>query len=163
MKVEDLQEQGPRLAPSEIDDFERQIGLRLPDDYRKFLQKTNGGVVLESDGYFYLDAGDWWNQIHVFFSLRLPDTPDVEIASVVRRLQRHHPDKFDKLLGKLPIASDHYGNKIYVKLVGPEQGSVYFWMHDGDVPDDKLSESFQEFIDSLQEKPSESERPDLYP
>jgi hypothetical protein len=162
MKAEDLEEPGPALTLNEVERLEKEFGFDLPQDYCGFLLKTNGGVVPELDGYFYLEAGDWWNHVHLFYGLKLPETPSIEIMSVLRRLMEQHPELFNPSSGKLPIASDYYGNKLYISLGGRERGSVYFWMHDGDVPDDKLSSSFQEFFELLREKPSKFERPDLY-
>ena len=101
MKPGDLQEQGPRLRRSEIARFEREIGFDLPMDYRNFLQQTNGGVVPELHGYFYLEAGDWWNHIDVFYGLYLPETPSIELMRALRRLLEQYPEVFDLSLGKL--------------------------------------------------------------
>ncbi len=35
---------GPSLSPDDIDAFEREIGGRLPDDYKRFLLAHNGGM-----------------------------------------------------------------------------------------------------------------------
>ena len=162
MKPQDLHEQGPKLGEIEIVAFEKQIGFILPDDYREFLLQTNGGVVPESTGYFCIESDNWWNHLNLFYGLRVPETPTIELMAVLRRLRESYTELFDLQFAKLPIASDHYGNKIYIVLNEPENGSVYFWMHDAEVEDDKLSSSFQDFLDSLREKPSKAERPELY-
>ena len=42
LKLEHL---GPALTPDSIEAFEREIGGRLPDDYKEFLLAHNGGIT----------------------------------------------------------------------------------------------------------------------
>ena len=163
MKPEELRDTGPKLDADDIDAFEKEIGFKLPRDYREFLLQTNGGVLPEDDGYFYVEDADWWNGLHVFYGLRRPDAESISLRMVLRYVRESHPEIFDQTLGRLPIASDHLGNELYLVLTGPERGCVYFWMHDADVPPDKLSSSFESFLESVREKPAKWERPDLYP
>ena len=162
MKPEELEDNGPKLEAGEIEAFEKEIGFTLPADYRDFLWRTNGGVLGEDNGYFYIENADWWNQLHVFKSLRRTDCEIITLRSVLRGLSESHPEIFGPSMGRLPIASDHCGNQVCVLLDGPQRGSVYFWMHDADCPPDRLSSSFAEFFESLRERPPKCERPDLY-
>lgn len=154
MRIEDIAELGPPLNLAEVDSFEKRIGFPLPGDYRDFLQQTNGGVPREECGFFYIQSMDWWNQIRTFYSLRNPEVVIDELEHVLNRLHEQHPEHFDRSFGKLPIAADDFGNKIYIWLAGPERGSVYFWMQDADDDeDDRLDSSFGAFFQSAQVRP----------
>jgi len=157
MRIQELIELGPKLDPSEIDSFEKRIGFGLPADYQAFLLQTNGGMPPEEAGFFYIEPMDWWNRVNVFYRLRNPQTTATELENVLKWRYEQYPGRFGPSFGKLPIASDPCGNEIYLLLLGPERGSVCFWMHNaGDDEDDKLSSSFGAFFDSIQQKPPET-------
>ena len=44
---------GPLISVAEIGQLEQQLGCTLPEDYRDFLLKHNGGIP--SKGYFFVD------------------------------------------------------------------------------------------------------------
>jgi hypothetical protein len=76
----------------------------------------------------------------------------------MQRLAKNYPDRFGARYGKLPIGADYYGNVIYLYLSGPEKNSVYFWMHNADTDDDKVSPSFSAFLNSLRDEPPPKDR-----
>ena len=40
----ELQEVGPSLTEERVASFEQELGISLPDQYRRFLLQTNGGM-----------------------------------------------------------------------------------------------------------------------
>jgi len=153
MRQKDLLELGPKLEVSEIAAFESRLGFHLPQDYREFLLQTNGGMVPDATGHFYVREANWWIQIRFFFGLRRPDVQVYELDRVLERLQEQYAERFSRSSGKLPIATDDFGNRIYLALKEPDQGAVYLWMHNADDTDDRLSSSFGSFFESLHEEP----------
>ncbi len=39
----DMEKRGPALPPKALDEFEDRVGAKLPQEYRQFLQESNGG------------------------------------------------------------------------------------------------------------------------
>lgn len=111
----------PAVTEDQVEQFELAHGFSLPQDYRKFLLATNGGVprevVFPLKDYPY----DTHWQLKVFLSLggQWP----TESLSYPLDLYRGA-----LLLGVLPIASDDLGNYVCLDL---RDGSsrVVFWDH----------------------------------
>lgn len=138
--------------------FEDKIGAELPDDYRKFLIKHNGGKPTPSDFNIQKQGDD---SIHHFYGLhdgpshtKLDDTYDVYFGRVPNSM--------------IPIADDPTGNAICIGIKQKYKGQVLFWDHEleGNLLNlilskniTVLSNSFNEFVCSLFEwvDPNETE------
>jgi len=138
-----LKNPGPALTPGEIEAFEHEIGGRLPDDYKRFLLASNGGMAESALGL------RWNNTVHVvpgFFQL-LP-TPDSGLRRGLWELREFNIDGFVPITGNLDEQD--------ICLAFRENvGAVYWAMYEyeGDtsvgatiVP---LAGSFTEFLNSL--------------
>lgn len=125
---------------SEVDvsHFEMGIGARLPDDYREFLIRHNGGRPTPSG---FSGGGDVLN---FFFGL----------------WQKHADLNYETLAhrglipnGMIPIACDPGGNLVLLEVARPTRGRVWFWDHEQSGDPDKavslLANSFTEFVESL--------------
>lgn len=113
----------------EISAFEAQYHLELPEAYRKFMLKYNGGDTpdtkfrfgkISSDIRAFLGIGD------VTYSM--PDSSGLK-----------------EWIGKkcLPIAVDSFGNYV---VIGLEKGEIFFSDHERDYKCTKLTDSLEDFI-----------------
>jgi cell wall assembly regulator SMI1 len=129
-------------APRElVDRLEEQAGHRLPDDYRDYLLRQDGGRLVS-------------NNQAVKYVFGVGDVPDYE--SMWANLQVYEGRVPPWLL---PVASDEYGNLFAVSLRESDLGSVWFWDHEqeadeGEPPTEDNIElrapSWTEFLESLQ-------------
>jgi hypothetical protein len=116
------------LPPSQaqVEAFEAEIGTMLPDDYRRFLLRCNGGNI---DWYPFkgrTPEGKWWTAIisHVG---GLREEPALSLRSA-RGCYQGYELQIPRAL--LWIMGDPGGNAICIGLTGKYRGRVYFWIHD---------------------------------
>lgn len=130
------------LTESRLQDFERIIGDQLPQQYREFLLKYNGGYPRPY--YFIISKEQGIGMVNVFYGIgEMYDNLDKKI------------DIFDDIMdiGFIPVADDSGGNQICLGLTEKYFGNVYFWIHDED-PEDMsnmyfLAKDFKEFLEKL--------------
>lgn len=123
---------------ADVGHFEMSISARLPDDYREFLLRHNGGYP-SPNGF---RGGD--EVLNRFFGL----------------WQKHADLNYELLAhrgvipeGTIPIASDPFGNAILLEVARPNRGRIWFWDHERSGEPDKavslLANSFTDFVKSL--------------
>jgi cell wall assembly regulator SMI1 len=149
---------GPELSESDVDRVEEQLGASLPDSYRAFLLKFNGG----RPDHYHFDVRGWRHQtslVNDFNGIVPGEYNDlVEHAEV---LEDRVPSGF------IPIADDPGGNAILLSLEGPTRGTVYFWDHEeepddpGEALDDypniyRLADDFETFLEGLKQRDDEA-------
>ena len=98
-----------------IQRLERHIGRPLPSGYREFLRRHDGGP---------LDLND--QAVNEIFGLGA-DVPD--FASMWSTLDTYRGRVPEWLL---PVANDSFGNLFTVSLRPRDEGSVWFWDHEGE-------------------------------
>ncbi len=112
--------------------FETRLGTRLPESYRRFLLKHNGGRGNGAKGFGYL---------HHFFGIH--QGPNWSRLSHFAELNGIIPNGF------LPIATNPCGDEICLCIFGANRGAVYFWNHEaGPEPSaslTKLADGFKSF------------------
>ena len=138
----------PPIGDEDISKLEREIGLFLPDFYKKFLKKNNGG---RPDPKYFLIRYFEDNpigQIQDFFAINDP------VKSC--RIDWQYKNNKNKIPKNLfPIAIEDGGSLICISLSGLGEGGVYYWNFYGEnnrSSDDNvyvINESFDEFIDGL--------------
>jgi hypothetical protein len=111
---------------AQVEAFEAEIGTTLPDDYRRFLLRYNGGNV---DWYQFeglTPEGQSWTTIisHVG---GLREEPALSLRSA-RSCYQGRELQIPRAL--LWIMGDPGGNAICIGLTGKYRGRVYFWIHD---------------------------------
>jgi hypothetical protein len=150
----------PPLSSEELDDVERQLGAKLPDDYREFL--TDYGMYAFSQGVFCPvppnQIGEKQAPVEFFYGVDRTagqraddDLLDAYRLSASRALDS--PDIWPPLAedgtsSVLPIVGNSGGSFICLKIKGDELGTVdYFppWGR-GAI---HLADSFDEFIHLL--------------
>lgn len=130
------------LTEARLQVFERIIGVQLPNHYRDFLLRYNGGYP--TPYYFSISKVQGKGMVNIFYGIgEMYDNLDKKI------------DIFDDILnaGFLPIADDSGGNQICIGLTEKCFGNIYFWIHDEDTEDTDnmyfISENFTVFSENL--------------
>ena len=153
---------GQSLTIDIIKKFEQETKLSLPEDYVNFLLKNNGGtpnrpkVVLEDDTTFTIS---YFNTLQV----DKERVHGVELLCAYYLFSEDADGEGPSYM--LPIAQDYGGNELLLST--QDNGSVYVWYHDLGISYQesingnelglknfiKVSDSFTELLDSLQEYP----------
>jgi hypothetical protein len=149
----------PPAPSSTLEQFESKIGQRLPEDYRDFLVRCNGGyaggaVVFQGPTPEGHAADACPNHIGGFRG--------EDYFSLVAAYENYQTEEARIPKALLWIMDDPFGNAICVGLTGPHRGRVYFWDHenepdsqawDGEVETagniDLLANSFTAFVNGL--------------
>lgn len=141
----------PPLSEAEIQEAEKRLGFQLPESYRKFLLETNGGEP--NPNHFETETAVGSS---LFFAGILLDDFGGRPSNLLTTYYKKPgiPSFF------LSIASDIFGNHVFLSLDGENRGSLYFWIHDDptmmdgyeNLLIDKLdfiASDFEEFINSF--------------
>lgn len=148
MRIDVENPHGP-TSREEIASFEARRKVSLPEEYKAFLLKSNGGSpvpnVFQVPGFHYKDAVlDFFYGIHNREEIfQLDKACDVYAGRIPADL--------------IPIADDPFGNVICLGWKGKRRGKIYFWDHEneGDEQDygnvHLVASSLAEFLDTLQE------------
>lgn len=138
----------PPTTENAVLDFETTIGHRLPNDYRTFLLKDNGGEQPEPD-CFRVETGEI-TALAVLFPIGVPND--------FYDLAGHFKSKQDDLPKHvIPIGLDIGGNTICLAIAGDANGTVLFWDHEVEADQDNdewenlyfCARNFTEFLDCL--------------
>ncbi|AIC93163.1 SMI1/KNR4 family protein [Shouchella lehensis] len=136
-----MESNGPKLSTKQIELFEQSHKLCLPDSYRRFMLKWNGGWP--TPNLFLVFQKQGTSVLNEFASLDdLEDLLDI------------YEDRLPK--GFIPIGDDPGGNVICLATLSPENGSLFFWDHEEETDDPNLrtnvyhlSDSIDEFLEKL--------------
>lgn len=126
-----------------VEEFEQEIGVQLPEDYRRFLLTYNGGEPV--DGEFQV-PGWGFSVVHFFYGLGTGfDAYNLDWSR--ETFEDVFPDSIT------PIACDPGGCLVCLGVQGRSRGKVYFWDR-GQMLDELalLAPDFDSFVANL--KPS---------
>ena len=150
--IEKMKGCGRALCDKDIDGIEAHIGIHLPEEYRAFLLRYNGGRPTPRAFPIEGLANNPFGVILDFFGI--DDT--VESCNLdwnVETMNGRLPANL------LPIACDDGGDLICLSLFGEDADSVLFWDRHKEkgAPSYenvfKIASSFTEFIDGVRELP----------
>jgi hypothetical protein len=121
------------LKTATLDRFEELLEVRLPEDYRNFLLRNNGGRP-RVNGFRIVNGQRASDEVLDYFLGIAQGEEDDIVAFLQRYSDRLPPDL-------LPIAYDAFGNLICLGLSEPVAGQVLFWDHElePELEDDELS------------------------
>lgn len=138
-----------QLTESALANAEKMFGRNIPDPYRSFLLKHNGGRPELNE--FRMAGSARPGAIKSFFGIGMSERTlnlDYALEAFADRIPAW----------SFPLARDPGGNLILLAAEGSRKGRVYFWDHereadDGEPPrEDNLyliSDSFEEFLAQL--------------
>jgi hypothetical protein len=138
-------EAAPPVSELALRRAERALGVTLPADYRTFLLTHNGGRPVPSG--FKLNVNGEPKPWAIHFFLGVDDPEDSCCLQWCESLTRN-----TRPPGTIPIASDDFGNFIYLRLSEPLRGSVHFGATPSDGQNVRLvhiSDSFSDFVECL--------------
>lgn len=129
-----------------ISEFEHHIGFTLPEDYREFLLKYNGGTSQKRYSTFFVKELNQEISLDVLFGLNV-DKLD---------LQKWNDEFVDDMLENTIIIGDDPGGGLIVLINGLDMKGVYYWDDSFNFEQSseerniyKVADSFHEFIEVL--------------
>jgi hypothetical protein len=145
-----------RVTVADVEAMEAELGARLPEGYREFLFRYNGGRPEPCGFRIAANAGTGFNErcsVHSFYGIGTGHVyDDIMIARSL---------SCNDLPGELlAIGNDPGGQMICIGLRGEVRNRVYWWQW-GDVNDrhdhpweylSLISDSFDKFIEGLEEE-----------
>ena len=126
--------------------LEKRIGGRLPEEYRAFLLRDNGGGP-DADCFRFADRkGPYTDgKLRAFYAIW--DGKHSRMSHAVETFWEG--ERIPREL--LPIGYDSFGNQICIAFAGPHRGRVYFWDHERETDPasyanlDRIADSFDAF------------------
>ncbi|GIJ93219.1 SMI1/KNR4 family protein [Capnocytophaga stomatis] len=129
-----------KLTSADMDDFERKIGLKLPQDFKEHYLKFNGGYP----SFEYVKGLRNIFTINGFDSIKYGALP---IEKLIDDFQESGVD----FNNKIPFASDNGDNIFLISLDDSDYGKIY--IIEAEFLEDKnyilVSESFTDFLNSF--------------
>jgi hypothetical protein len=160
MKKLQTEKQFIPVTSEKIEGFCKKFGLDMPDGYKSFLLKYNGGRFKECLVKLIEPINNPNDNIAVVSFLygfvdKMPSPYDMyDLYKEHRAFNDRVPKEF------IVIGEDPGGNQICLCVEGNNYGKVYFWDHEEEVDEGKkptydnvylISNSFIDFINSLYE------------
>lgn len=112
------------ITATELAQFEARHGVILPEDYREFLLRCNGGRPVP-DGFEVPGWSHHSSCIHGFLGIHTG--PDWQLERACSVYAQRIPCDL------LAIASDDFGNAVCLGITGPRRGKIYFWDHEDEL------------------------------
>lgn len=140
---------GP-IGADRIDALEKELGVRLPEQYRTFLLTHNGGTptpnVLDINGAPFKGTS-----VQTLFGI---DDP-IESCDIRWNMQMFRDRMQDPLLA---IGCDGFGHIFCIVLDGDQRGEIHYFNLDVDPPEPYfIAKDFDSFIAKLREFTPEEE------
>lgn len=146
---------GIKLTEEQVRDFEKQLGIELPQDYKEFMLNNNGG---EPDGnwafdFFEYNSSEKTSSIVKYFEkIYLEETMENDD---LRAGYKALVDSEQISTNYLPIADDPFGNIIFICVGTEKHGKVFFGNSELEDPEtgylvvSLIADSFTEFLEKL--------------
>jgi hypothetical protein len=136
------------LIPSDLAEFESEVGAKLPDDYRAFLLKFNGGYFEDKVRYPYLEPCPYgeFGIIECFHGLNT-GYDYADIRDDIKVLEDWNVPR-----NLLPIGDDIFGDPICLSITGVNRGRVFFW-HREDEARVLIGNTFSQFLENIEPDP----------
>ncbi len=126
-----------------LEDFERETGVKIPPDYRRFLMAQNGGPPVRRN--FAYGPGPYQDSVlRHFLGVGCPRSYDV----------RHFLKVYEARLPAktFPIAADEFDNLVLISRERGAANKILFWDHERELTGNPLSpiaENLEEFLSVL--------------
>jgi hypothetical protein len=113
MKLEIRRNNEKILTKDDIDNFEKEINGKLPEDYKKFMLENNGGVIENFNRYYFSDEIFY---LYEFFPL--DDILEADIGELSD--DDYLPENW------IPIAENGDSGVFFLSIKGDNFGKIYF-------------------------------------
>lgn len=123
---------------AKVQELEEKYGITLPEQYREFLLKYNGGETPKTE--FKIGKED--SDVRAFFGLG-------DVAYSMSE-EAYLEDLVKKQL--LPIATDSFGNYIAIGIEKKNYGKIYFCDHERGYKATLLTKDLKEFVSRCKSK-----------
>jgi hypothetical protein len=143
----EIRRDGIPVTKADVEAFEQRHQIRLPQDYREFLLRHNGGTPVPSAFTFSDDPGSG-SVVATLFSLH--DKAPADLDRVVKSLD--WPEAY--ALGVIRIGRDVGGSGLFLATKGKHPGQVLFVDREASLRKPKpvvLADTFDEFLAMLHE------------
>ena len=141
------------LSESRLLQFEQKLGRRLPDQFRRFLLSTNGGVPRPTGLKFYnkVEGEEQETALECYFALHdesIPDKAKWRYHQSLEKVWENVLQKNQPGSTLVPIGRDVSGNLVCIETAPSNECKSVLWDHDYDeiFP---LSESLAQLHGSL--------------
>lgn len=150
MRIEIIESEPP-VSPERIAEVEQTLGIKLPEQYKAFLLKHNGGGPRPS-GFLYRRDGEEAQAGLASWFLAIHNGPQENFLDYFQTFRHRIPRD------TVPIARDPGGNLILLGLEGSLQGKVFFWDKESEPLDGSptepellywVADSFDDFLKGL--------------
>lgn len=125
-----------------VTEFENKYSIILPEQYRSFLLKYNGGITPETEFTYKRTSTD----IRAFYGIG----QNIDYYSFDNVFENVLKDILPLSafleLHILPIAEDSFGNYFTIGVDGENAGKVFFCDHEKGMKTKLLTETFSEFL-----------------
>jgi hypothetical protein len=130
----------------EINNLEAEFEITLPDDYKEFLQKHNGGKPEIKYAAFNVEDLEQDISLDIFFGIGIKELDILYWSNLFR----------DDILPESIIIGSDAGDGLLMLINDGENDGIYYWDHTFSFEQSSeennlyfISNSFSEFIDSL--------------
>lgn len=125
-----------------LTEFESRYSIKLPEQYRSFLLKYNGGITPETEFRYKRTSSD----VRAFYGIG----NGIDYYSFENIFENVLKDVLPLTVfidkGILPVAEDSWGNYITIGIDGENRGKMFFCDHEKGMKAKLLTETFSEFI-----------------
>jgi hypothetical protein len=146
-----------QLTKEDINNIENKLGLKLPVEYKQFLELHNGGHPLKD--FYPLIEPIWGDKVRggnadLAWFLAIYEGEYENFERTLNTMRNRIPKDL------IPIARGSGGDLVCLCTQGDNYGKVYFWDHNWEAEDGQeptydnvylVANSFTDFINSLYE------------
>lgn len=120
-----------------LSELENQLNKPLPEDYREYILKYNGGFLINTA--FKIEKGEF-SLIHNIYRL----TNQHDFFDLINSYKQYY-DIYGE--NYIVIADDNVGNHILLGLKSTNYGQIYFAEHEQIFKKEKINDSFIKFLE----------------
>jgi hypothetical protein len=165
--IQQLFETNGPVPVNMVEEYENEVGGRFPDDYRRFLVLTNGGLLGRSRSRhltrFVFEGTTPYSRFMPINFAGFRPLSGTEVCSLLERRSMLQIEELEIPLSLVPIASDPWVSTLCIGIRDRFQGRMYSYNGDLGAPpagwDGQvetaqhltfLADSFTEFVEGLQ-------------
>jgi cell wall assembly regulator SMI1 len=146
-----MKEEGSLITNMQLSEYETDLHITLPPDYKEFILKHNGGRPSESWAFRFFEVGENESTSSVIsYFMSFSDQYDS-----IQNCYMNLVELGEVPVGLLPIADDPGGNSIFISCATADFGKVCFGDHELEDPEtgylvmSPVADSFTDFLNQI--------------